>query len=84
MKTPLEVPNAFSLATYLPFSGPVNQAIATSWLTRAMRQIEEIKTSIPQSAVGDAREALDRLREHAPEDLAPLLKEEAGRGPDKA
>jgi hypothetical protein len=137
MKTPLEVPNPFSLATYLPFSGPVNQAIATSWfspsltvnyqgsaqieqrvatevasfgrqigwlseivdalaagkaappktlrrLTRAMRQIEEIKTSVRQSALDDAREALDRLREHAPEGLARLLKEESGRGPGKA
>jgi hypothetical protein len=36
MKTPLEVPNPFSLATYLPFSGPVNQAIATSWFSPSL------------------------------------------------
>jgi hypothetical protein len=132
MKTPLEVPNPFSLATYLPFSGPVNQAIATSWfspsltvnyqgsaqieqrvatevasagrqigwlseivealatgkpapakslrqLTDAMREIEEIKESVRQSAFEEAKKALERLRDEAPEELARLLKQEAAR-----
>ena len=33
MTTPLAFPNPLHLASYLPFSGPVNQAIATSWFS---------------------------------------------------
>jgi hypothetical protein len=49
-----------------------------------MRQIEDIKESVRQNAFEDAKEALERLREHAPRDLARLLKEEAARTADES